>query len=48
MRARQRNLGWRIDGFLISERLLPSLKDAGILRDITGSDHCPVTLTLKE
>lgn len=48
MRARQRNLGWRIDGFLISERLLPNLEDAGILRDITGSDHCPVTLTLKE
>ncbi len=45
-RSREKNIGWRIDYFLISERLLPSLKDAGIRSDITGSDHCPVTLTL--
>jgi len=44
--ARAKNLGWRIDYFLISERLLPRLKSAGILCDITGSDHCPVTLEL--
>ena len=45
-RAREKNLGWRIDYFLISSRLLPSLKDASIRSDITGSDHCPVTIRL--
>ncbi len=45
-RSREKNIGWRIDYFLISRRLLPSLKDAGIRADILGSDHCPVTLTL--
>lgn len=45
-RSREKNIGWRIDYFLISGRLLPILKDAGIRADITGSDHCPVTLTL--
>lgn len=45
--ARAKNLGWRIDYFLISERLLPRLKSAEILCDITGSDHCPVTLELE-
>lgn len=45
-RSREKNIGWRIDYFLISERLLPVLRDAGIRSDITGSDHCPVTLTL--
>lgn len=44
--ARAKNLGWRIDYFIISERLLPKLKGAGIRCDITGSDHCPVTLEL--
>lgn len=47
MRARQRNIGWRIDLFLISERLLPRLVESSILRDIKGSDHCPVELELK-
>lgn len=47
-RAREHNNGWRIDYFLISERLLPRLRDAGILTDVAGSDHCPVTLTLDE
>lgn len=45
--ARARNVGWRIDYFLISESLLPRLCDAEILSHIMGSDHCPVTLTLK-
>ncbi len=45
--ARAKNLGWRIDYFLISERLLPRLKSAEILCDVTGSDHCPVTLELE-
>ena len=45
--ARQKNAGWRIDYFLISERLRPRLADAKIHTDILGSDHCPVELILK-
>lgn len=44
--ARAKNLGWRIDYFLISERLLPMLREAAVRCDITGSDHCPVTVEL--
>jgi exodeoxyribonuclease-3 len=44
--ARQKNAGWRIDYFLISERLRPRLADARIHTDILGSDHCPVELIL--
>ena len=44
--ARAKNIGWRIDYFLISERLASRLQDADILDNITGSDHCPVTITL--
>ncbi|MDO5351799.1 MAG: exodeoxyribonuclease III [Succinatimonas sp.] len=46
-RARARNIGWRIDYFLISKSLVPNLVDANIESDVMGSDHCPVTLTLK-
>lgn len=46
--ARQKNIGWRIDYFLISERLLPRLESAEIHTDILGSDHCPVSITLRE
>lgn len=46
-RAREKNLGWRIDYFLVSERLVPRLKNADILCDIVGSDHCPVTLEIE-
>ena len=45
-RAREKNVGWRIDYFLVSERLKDSIKDAGIESSVMGSDHCPVTLTL--
>lgn len=44
--ARERNAGWRIDYFLISNSLLPRLSDAKIHSEITGSDHCPVELDL--
>tara|TARA_B100001287_G_scaffold246532_1_gene224556 strand:+ start:2077 stop:2838 length:762 start_codon:yes stop_codon:yes gene_type:complete len=43
--ARQRNIGWRIDYFLISQPLLDSLKSAMIHQDIMGSDHCPVSIS---
>ena len=46
MRARQRNLGWLIDRFLVSRRIGSRITAAEILPDITGSDHCPITLTL--
>jgi exodeoxyribonuclease-3 len=44
--ARSRNIGWRIDYFLISAALRPRLKLASILHDVMGSDHCPVTIEL--
>lgn len=46
-KARERNVGWRIDYFLVSEELASKIKDADILDQITGSDHAPVTLELK-
>lgn len=46
MDARSKNVGWRIDYFLVSESMLPSVKDAFILNHITGSDHCPVGIEL--
>lgn len=46
MGARARNVGWRIDYFMISESLRPKLKSARILPEILGSDHCPVEMVL--
>ena len=46
-RAREKNTGWRIDYFLISERLRDRLEDAKIHTEIMGSDHCPVEVDLK-
>lgn len=46
--ARSRNAGWRIDYFLVSERFAGAVQDAQILSGITGSDHCPVALILKD
>ena len=45
-RAREKNAGWRIDYFLISEALKDKLEDAKIHTQIMGSDHCPVELDL--
>jgi len=45
-RARERNVGWRIDYFCISKILRPALSSAFILPQIMGSDHCPVGITL--
>lgn len=46
-KARERNVGWRIDYVLVSEALRKSVKKAEIHTDIMGSDHCPVSITLK-
>ncbi|MCL1816544.1 MAG: exodeoxyribonuclease III [Clostridiales bacterium] len=45
-RARERNVGWRIDYFFVAKVLTPYVKDAYILPEIYGSDHCPVVLEL--
>lgn len=45
-RARERNVGWRIDYFFVTENLLPSLSRAFIMPEIAGSDHCPVGIRL--
>ena len=45
-RAREKNAGWRIDYFLISDRLKSQLKGASIHTEIYGSDHCPVELDI--
>ena len=45
-RARENNAGWRIDYFLVSDRLKERVAEASIFADVFGSDHCPVGLTL--
>ena len=45
--AREKNAGWRIDYFIVSERLKGRLKGAGIHQEIFGSDHCPVELVIE-
>lgn len=44
--ARERNIGWRIDYFIVSEELKNKVKNAGIMSEVTGSDHAPVFLEL--
>ncbi len=44
--ARERNVGWRIDYFVVSDRLRDNINDAYLLPEITGSDHCPVGLDM--
>ena len=46
-RAREKNTGWRIDYFLVSDRLRPQLRSAAIHTDIFGSDHCPVEVQVE-
>lgn len=46
-RAREKNVGWRIDYFIVSDRIKKSIAEANILADVFGSDHCPVELVLK-
>ena len=47
-RARERNAGWRIDYFLVSENMVSRMRGAAIHTQVTGSDHCPVELELSE
>jgi exodeoxyribonuclease-3 len=46
-RARERNVGWRIDYFFVTEDLLPSVSQAFIMPEVMGSDHCPIGIILK-
>ena len=45
--ARAKNVGWRIDYFVVSDRLMERVKDSFILNDVMGSDHCPVGIILE-
>ncbi|MCB2308279.1 exodeoxyribonuclease III [Clostridium estertheticum] len=45
-KAREKNAGWRLDYFFITKDLLSELKEATILNDVVGSDHCPVSIIL--
>lgn len=45
-KAREKNIGWRIDYFLVSDRIKENIKDAYIFDNIMGSDHCPVGLNI--
>ncbi len=47
-KARERNVGWRIDYFLVSDSLKSKVKKAEIHTDVFGSDHCPVSITLED
>ena len=47
MRARERNAGWRIDYFIVSESMKERLVSASIHSEIFGSDHCPVELVIR-
>jgi len=46
-RARERNVGWRIDYFFVAAEVLPRVRDAFILPEVMGSDHCPVGIVLE-
>lgn len=46
MKAREKNVGWRIDYFIVSDRIKEEIKDAKILSEVYGSDHCPVELDI--
>lgn len=45
--ARAKNVGWRIDYFVVSDRLMPKVKDSKIYTEIMGSDHCPVGIEVE-
>jgi exodeoxyribonuclease-3 len=47
-KARERNVGWRIDYFFVTENLLPAVSSAFVMPEVMGSDHCPVGIILKQ
>lgn len=47
MKAREKNVGWRIDYFVVSNRIFPMVKDSFILGEVMGSDHCPVGIEIE-
>ncbi|MBQ3915991.1 MAG: exodeoxyribonuclease III, partial [Ruminococcus sp.] len=47
-KAREKNAGWRIDYFIVSDRFMERVSDSRILTDILGSDHCPVELDVRD
>ena len=47
MKAREKNVGWRIDYFVVSNRIFDKVKDSVIMTEIMGSDHCPVGLQIE-
>jgi len=48
LNARSRNVGWRLDYFLVSQSFVSRVKDVIINTEVLGSDHCPVTLVLND
>lgn len=46
-RARERNIGWRIDYFFVNKEFIPHVKKAFIMQDVTGSDHCPIGIEIE-
>lgn len=44
--AREKNVGWRIDYFITSEKIKDKIKETSIYSDVMGSDHCPVGLDI--
>jgi len=46
-RARENNVGWRLDYHCVNKEFMPRIKESRILADVTGSDHCPVSLLIK-
>ena len=45
-RAREKNIGWRIDYFIVSENIIDKVSNPVILDEIMGSDHCPIGITI--
>jgi len=46
--VRERNIGWRIDYFIVSKRLIDRIEDSSTMPEIMGSDHCPVILKISD
>ena len=46
--VREKNIGWRIDYFVVSKSFVSRVKDSLIYKEILGSDHCPIGLIIKE